>query len=269
MRLPQLQPINLAHSEDFALGVLAIRPALREVMTPDGSEVIEPRVMQVLVALHRAGGGIVTRDDLTMTCWGGRVVGDDAINRVIGRIRRLAAGDSSQSFLVETIRKVGYRLTLTAPAAVNILPALPAPALPAPLPHGWAAVAWLRPFRSVHTAAHAAVVAGALAITMLGASDPASRAVADSLPSDVLRARQVEVVAADAPTATRNGRLAVRIGVRGKDAALLRLGWLVPLRPAAPACADQRLLEPAVGLEADKGIDEPADPQLARLYNAI
>jgi len=41
------------------------------------------------------------------------------------------------------------------------------------------------------------------------------------------------------------------------------------LRPAAPACADQRLLEPAVGLEADKGIDEPADPQLARLYNAI
>ena len=44
--------------------------------------------MQVLVALAAADGAIVGRDDLTRRCWEGRVVGEDAINRVISRLRR-------------------------------------------------------------------------------------------------------------------------------------------------------------------------------------
>lgn len=103
--------IDLAHAPGFALGRLAVRPGTRELVRDDGeTEVLEPRVMQVLVALARADGAIVTRDELSRWCWEGRVVGEDAINRVISRLRRSAEGIGARSFRVETITKVGYRL---------------------------------------------------------------------------------------------------------------------------------------------------------------
>jgi len=64
--------------------------------------------MQVLVALHLACPNVVSRDDLVAQCWEGRVVGDDAINGAIGKLRRLS--QTSQSFVIETIPRVGYRL---------------------------------------------------------------------------------------------------------------------------------------------------------------
>lgn len=103
--------VDLAHEAPFRLGALEVRPALRQLARADGSEeVLEPRVMQVLVALARADGGIVGRDDLTRSCWEGRVVGEDAINRVVSRLRRAAEGIGEGSFRIETITKVGYRL---------------------------------------------------------------------------------------------------------------------------------------------------------------
>jgi DNA-binding winged helix-turn-helix (wHTH) protein/tetratricopeptide (TPR) repeat protein len=109
--LRETKPISLAHAPEFRLGAIAVRPALRQVVHADGREdVLEPRVMQVLVALAQARGAIVTRDDLIQSCWEGRVVGEDAINRVISRLRRLAEGMGRGSFRIETITKVGYRL---------------------------------------------------------------------------------------------------------------------------------------------------------------
>ena len=66
--------------------------------------------MQVLVALCRASGSIVTRDELIDRCWDGRIVTDDAINRVLSRIRQVACDIGGSSFKVETVTKVGYRL---------------------------------------------------------------------------------------------------------------------------------------------------------------
>jgi DNA-binding winged helix-turn-helix (wHTH) protein len=106
-----VERIDLAHAGDFRLGRVTARPQLRLLLRDDGAEeVVEPRVMQVLVALARANGGIVGRDDLTMSCWEGRVVGEDAINRVISRLRRSAEKIGEGSFRIETVTKVGYRL---------------------------------------------------------------------------------------------------------------------------------------------------------------
>ena len=105
--------IHLAREPAIRLGALVIEPALRRVAHDDGrEEIVEPRVMQVLVALVRAAGGIVTRDDLLATCWHGVVVGEDAINRVLSRLRRLADGIGEGQFKLETVTKVGYRLVL-------------------------------------------------------------------------------------------------------------------------------------------------------------
>lgn len=70
--------------------------------------------MEVLVALAHCAGKIVTRDELTERCWQGRVVGEDAISRVISRLRRAADGIGTGSFKIETITKIGYRLNAVA-----------------------------------------------------------------------------------------------------------------------------------------------------------
>lgn len=103
--------IDLAHEAELRLGRLTIRPGVRQVVDEAGAaEILEPRVMQVLVALAREPGRILSRDDLIELCWDGRIVGEDAINRVISRLRRVAEGIGAGVFRIETITKVGYRL---------------------------------------------------------------------------------------------------------------------------------------------------------------
>jgi tetratricopeptide (TPR) repeat protein len=74
-----------------------------------GSATLEPRIMRVLLALVDARGGVLNRDDLTDLCWDGLIVGEDAVNRAISAIRRLASSVGAE-FSVETIPKVGYRI---------------------------------------------------------------------------------------------------------------------------------------------------------------
>lgn len=57
-RLPAGGAVHLASREDFSLGRASIRPSLRTVEGPSGSFVIEPRVMQVLVAFADANGAV-------------------------------------------------------------------------------------------------------------------------------------------------------------------------------------------------------------------
>ncbi len=102
--------IDLAHEPDFAVGDLNVHPSTRELSRDDDRQVIEPRVMQVLVALYRAGGAVVSKDDLAQSCWEGRVVGEDAINRVISRLRKVSEGVGKGIFHVETVTRVGYRM---------------------------------------------------------------------------------------------------------------------------------------------------------------
>jgi adenylate cyclase len=103
--------IELAREPMLQLGPILIEPRLRRLAHRDGREErLEPRVMQVLVAFARAPGRILTRDDLVEACWHGVVVGEDAITRVIGRLRRLSEQIAADAFEIETITKVGYRL---------------------------------------------------------------------------------------------------------------------------------------------------------------
>jgi DNA-binding winged helix-turn-helix (wHTH) protein/TolB-like protein len=100
--------IDLAGMPGFSLGSISVEPATLRIVVGSQNKTIEPRVMQVLVALAETSGTVVSRQKLVDICWGGRAVSEDAINRCIAKVRRL--GTESAAFEIETIPRVGYRL---------------------------------------------------------------------------------------------------------------------------------------------------------------
>jgi DNA-binding winged helix-turn-helix (wHTH) protein/TolB-like protein/Flp pilus assembly protein TadD len=71
---------------------------------------IEPKAMEVLMALAARPGATVGRNELLSTVWPGVVVGDEALTQSIIKLRK-ALGDNPRSpSYIETISKRGYRL---------------------------------------------------------------------------------------------------------------------------------------------------------------
>lgn len=106
-----LKLVDLANRADFDAGPLRVSPATRTVTGPAGIATLEPIVMKVFLLLLDAGGGVVTRDELFASAWGGVFVGDDSLNRAIGRVRKIAGETAPGLFEIETIPRTGYRLT--------------------------------------------------------------------------------------------------------------------------------------------------------------
>jgi DNA-binding winged helix-turn-helix (wHTH) protein/TolB-like protein len=117
---PSLVRIELAQEADFTLGALRVRPSRREVVAGGTRHILQRRVMQVLVALARPTAEVVSHEELIRRCWGGLAVGEDAIGRCIGQLRRFAQQWPQPPFEIETIAGVGYRLSTPPGAAPEI-----------------------------------------------------------------------------------------------------------------------------------------------------
>ncbi|MET0338896.1 MAG: winged helix-turn-helix domain-containing protein [Caulobacter sp.] len=111
--------VDLLGEPAFVIGRLSVRPRTLEIEGPDGALTVEPRVMEVLVALYRAQGETLSRDELNAVCWMGRVVSLDAQTQAVARLRRVLAQDASVE--IETVSKIGYRLRVAAPAPLLML----------------------------------------------------------------------------------------------------------------------------------------------------
>lgn len=124
---PDVTPIDLAKEPEFDLGGLRVKPAERAVVMDGERRDVQPRVMQVLVALAGARPGVVSRDSLVERCWNGRIVGDDALNRCILALRNLAQEFTPAPFSIETVPRIGHRLVeaRTERSAVAMRPAGP------------------------------------------------------------------------------------------------------------------------------------------------
>ncbi len=121
--VPYRRPIDPSAEPPFRLGGLKVSPATLELSFGDRTEMLEPRVMQVLVALHDRLDEAVSRDDLSQLCWGGRIVGEDALNRSISRLRKTLAVEPS--IVIDTIPKIGYRLRVLQDASATETDAMP------------------------------------------------------------------------------------------------------------------------------------------------
>lgn len=101
-------PIDLSAQQRFQLGAAWIDPPAHEIIVGAAATRLQPQTLKVLVALHDKRGKVVTREELTDRCWGGRVVGEDVINRCVSLLRRIAA--DTGGFRIETVPRAGYRL---------------------------------------------------------------------------------------------------------------------------------------------------------------
>lgn len=168
---PASQPVDLVRQDSIRVGPLKIDPPARRIAHDDGrEEILEPRMMQVLVALIRAKGTVLSRDDLIDSCWDGRIVGDEAISSVIYRLRRALREIADGIVRVETIAKVGFRL-VSGPSQTTVL-------------DGEATRRRARPplHRAAHWARMAAAVAGVVALSLVaGPTVPGERSFAASV----------------------------------------------------------------------------------------
>lgn len=73
--------------------------------------------MQVLVVLSGNAGQVVSRRELLDTVWPNQLVRDDTLSRCISQIRKVLGPNS-----IETVPKIGYRLTLPIEAAAATVP---------------------------------------------------------------------------------------------------------------------------------------------------
>jgi DNA-binding winged helix-turn-helix (wHTH) protein/TolB-like protein len=104
------ETIDLAREPDFPLGEMTVSPSTGRVLAADREQRIQPRVMEVLVLLSRRAGTTVSRDDLIDACWSGRIVSENAVNRVLAQVRALARMTDPPAFVLDTVPKVGVRL---------------------------------------------------------------------------------------------------------------------------------------------------------------
>lgn len=149
--------IRLSREPPFQLGDVEVHPATRQILRNGRSETLEPRIMQVLVAFAQAEGSILGYDELIERCWNGRIVGENAIHRAISKVRDLGLNFGGGTFAIETITKVGYRMSVRGGEPARV----PVPVGAPPASSGGERQ-WHPSRRSVIGAGVAASVAGAV-----------------------------------------------------------------------------------------------------------
>lgn len=99
--------------ESFQVNGLRVVPSAGKISGPGGDEQVDPKVLEVLVALARRPGEYVTREVLIDEVWPDRVVTDNVLSRCIYQLRKhlvRAGGSRNYKALIQTLPKRGYRL---------------------------------------------------------------------------------------------------------------------------------------------------------------
>ena len=128
--------IDLSKRPAIELGDLRLEPSTLTAHGRMARATLEPRVMQVLVALTDSAGTVMSREALMDACWSGAVVGDDALHRAVAGARRALREAGTARLVIDTIPRVGYRLVSTPESEPADHDAAPIPPRSAP---GWPA----------------------------------------------------------------------------------------------------------------------------------
>ncbi|MBL8299647.1 MAG: winged helix-turn-helix domain-containing protein [Rhodanobacteraceae bacterium] len=110
MQLPTDRIRTLATRSRFRIGGAQVQPD-RLTITLDGKDIlVEPRTMEVLVALAEHAGEVVTAEQILIEVWRGTFYGDNPVHKAIANLRKVLGDDLKSPRYIETIRRRGYRL---------------------------------------------------------------------------------------------------------------------------------------------------------------
>ncbi|WP_188109631.1 winged helix-turn-helix domain-containing protein [Pseudohalioglobus sediminis] len=94
----------------YLIGDVEFNPAASEIISHGRSTHLQPQVSSVLECLARHHGEVVSREQIFDEAWHGRHAGDECLTRCISLLRQ-HLHDRDQRHLIETIPRIGYRLT--------------------------------------------------------------------------------------------------------------------------------------------------------------
>jgi DNA-binding winged helix-turn-helix (wHTH) protein len=101
-------PDNL--ESGFKLGGVEVRPAENVLLLNGTAAHVEPKSMDVLLALAGAGQDLVSREDLIMQVWPRGFVSDDVLTRCISQLRTALGDNPKLPEFIITVPRKGYRL---------------------------------------------------------------------------------------------------------------------------------------------------------------
>lgn len=96
----------------FRLGPWVVLPDRGLLRDGKDERRLEPMVMDVLVALARRQGDVVSKDDLVREVWKGGFAADDTLVVKIRDLRKKLGDDTRNPTYIQTITKIGYRLKM-------------------------------------------------------------------------------------------------------------------------------------------------------------
>ncbi len=122
--------------ERYRFGPFELDVGERELRRAGASVALKPKVFDLLVALVRRAGQLVSKEELLQEVWPDTTVGDASLSQAVWLLRR-ALGAEGETALVATVPKAGYRFAAPIEVAVDP-PAAPglAAATPSPPPSG-------------------------------------------------------------------------------------------------------------------------------------
>lgn len=112
-----------ASRTQLQIGDWLVDPSLDELRRGERRVKLEPRKMQLLVALAQRPGELVTTEELLETVWAGVVVTQSSLYQSIAQLRKTLGDDPESPTFIATVPRKGYRLV----ASVARVDATPAP----------------------------------------------------------------------------------------------------------------------------------------------
>ena len=100
----------MTESNEFWVGDRLVRPSLGEVQLGPERVHLEPRSMEVLLALVDRAPEVVSKQALIDAVWGEAFVSDEVLTHAIWDLRRALGDNASDPEFIQTIPKRGYRL---------------------------------------------------------------------------------------------------------------------------------------------------------------
>ncbi len=95
------------------IGEFVADPSRNLLIGDAGEFALEPKVMDVLLALATQPGNVLSRDELIDAVWKAEFGADERLTRAISLLRKAFGDDRGAARYIETVPKRGYRLAVT------------------------------------------------------------------------------------------------------------------------------------------------------------